>query len=71
MLFASTSLAARIERAECRLLADSAASAARRPQGFENVLGRSLPARPPAPLPADVAIAPSPLEELGVWAPGA
>jgi hypothetical protein len=30
MLFASTSLAARIERAECRLLADSAASAARR-----------------------------------------
>jgi GNAT superfamily N-acetyltransferase len=33
MLFASTSLAARIERAECRLLADSAASAARRHPG--------------------------------------
>ena len=33
MLFASTSLAARIERAECRLLADSAASAARRRPG--------------------------------------
>jgi GNAT superfamily N-acetyltransferase len=33
MLFASTALAARIERAECRLLADSAASAARRRPG--------------------------------------
>ena len=145
MLFASTSLAARIERAECRLLADSAASAARRHpgtgvfatplaggiatvtgagsplnkvaglgfegpldetglaaverafaergvavraevaslgdpavvrmltgrgyrlEGFENVLGRSLPANPRAPLPEGVAIAPSPLEELGTW----
>jgi GNAT superfamily N-acetyltransferase len=145
MLFASTSLAARIERAECRLLADSAASAARRRpgpdvfamplaggiatftgagsplnkvaglgfegpldetglaaverafaergvavraevaslgdpavvrmltgrgyrlEGFENVLGRSLPANPRAPLPEGVAIAPSPLEELGTW----
>ena len=145
MLFASTSLAARIERAECRLLADSAASAARRHpgtgvfatplaggiatfteagsplnkvaglgfegplderglaaleqayaergvpvqaevsslgdpavvrmltgrgyrlQGFENVLGRSLPAAPRAPLPEGVAVAPSPIEELGTW----
>ena len=145
MLFASTSLAARIERAECRLLADSAASAARRRpdtgvfamplaggmatfteagsplnkvaglgfegpldedglatverafaergtpvqaevsslgdpavvrrltgrgyrlQGFENVLGRSLPASPRAPLPEGVTIAPSPVEELGTW----
>jgi ribosomal protein S18 acetylase RimI-like enzyme len=33
MLFASTSLAARIERAECRLLADSAEAAARRRPG--------------------------------------
>ena len=33
MLFGSTSLAARIERAECRLLADSAAAAARRRPG--------------------------------------
>ena len=145
MLFASTSLAARIERAECRLLADSAASAARRHpgtgvfatplaggiatftgagsplnkvaglgfegpldetglaaverafaergvavraevaslgdpavvrmltgrgyrlEGFENVLGRSLPANPRGPLPEGVAIAPSPIEELGTW----
>jgi GNAT superfamily N-acetyltransferase len=145
MLFASTSLAARIERAECRLLADSAAAAARRHpgtgvfatpigggiatftavgspldkvaglgfegpldeddlaaverafaergapvqvevsslgdpaiarvltgrgyrlQGFENVLGRGLPASPLAPLPEGVAIAPSPVEDLGTW----
>jgi GNAT superfamily N-acetyltransferase len=145
MLFASTSLAARIERAECRLLADSAASAARRHsgtgvfakpiaggmatftesgsplnkvaglgfempldegdlaaverayaergapvqaevaslgdpavvrmltgrgyrlQGFENVLGRSLPASPREPLPEGVRVAPSPVEELGTW----
>ena len=37
MLFASTSLAARIERAECRLLADSAASAARRRPGHRRL----------------------------------
>jgi GNAT superfamily N-acetyltransferase len=144
MLFASTSLAARIERAECRLLADSAAAAARRHpgtgvfaaplaggiatfteegsplnkvaglgfegpldedglaaverafsergvpvqaevsslgdpavvrlltgrgyrlQGFENVLGRVLQ-DPRAPLPEGVAIAPSPIGELGLW----
>ena len=145
MLFASTSLAARIERAECRLLADSAASATRRHsgtavfampigggmatftekgsplnkvaglgfggpldegglaaveqayaergapvqaevsslgdpavvrlltgrgyrlQGFENVLGRRLPASPRAPLPQGVTIVPSPVEEFGTW----
>jgi GNAT superfamily N-acetyltransferase len=145
MLFASTSLAARIERAECRLLKDSTASAARRHpatgvfstplaggiatfteagsplnkvaglgfegpldegalaaverafaergvpvqaevsslgeasvvrfltgrgyrlQGFENVLGRALSGGEPAPLPPDVAIAPSPVEELALW----
>ncbi|HEY6552256.1 MAG TPA: GNAT family N-acetyltransferase, partial [Vicinamibacteria bacterium] len=33
MLFASTALAARIERAECRLLADSAAAAEKRRPG--------------------------------------
>jgi GNAT superfamily N-acetyltransferase len=145
MLFASTSLAARIERAECRLLADSAAAAARRHpgtgvfmtplaggiatftavgsplnkvaglgfgepldelglaaverafaergvpvraevaslgdptvvrmltgrgyrlEGFENVLGRSLPAGRVAPLPGGLAIAPVPVEELATW----
>lgn len=145
MLFASTSLAARVERAECRLLADSAAAAARRRpgtgvfalplaggiatftcpgapmnkvaglgfagpldegalaaverafaergspvqaevaslgdpavvraftargyvlQGFENVLGRSLPAGPFPPRAAGIDVAPSPLEELPVW----
>jgi GNAT superfamily N-acetyltransferase len=144
MLFASTSLAARIERAECRLLADSAASAARRRpgtgvfatplaggiatftavgslnkvaglgfvgpldehalsaverafaergvpvqaevaslgdpavvrmltgrgyrlQGFENVLGRGLPAGPTPPLPEGVVVAPSSIDELGTW----
>jgi GNAT superfamily N-acetyltransferase len=145
MLFASTSLAARIEGAECRLLADSATAAERRHpetgvfatplaggiatfteagsplnkvgglgfggpldedalavversyaqrgspvqaevaslgdpavvrmltgrgyrlQGFENVLGRSLPAGPRAPLPRGITIASSALEELDVW----
>jgi GNAT superfamily N-acetyltransferase len=144
MLFASTSLAARIERAECRLLVDGASACARRRpgarvltmplaggvatfagegsplnkvaglgfagpldendldaverafaergspvqaevsclgdpavgalltrrgytlQGFENVLGRALPVGP-APLPAGVAIAPSPEGELCEW----
>ena len=44
MLFASTSLAARIERAECRLLADSAASAAGRHSGgvFATPLGGGM-----------------------------
>ena len=144
MLFASTSLAARIERAECRLLADSAAAATRRHpgtgvfamplaggiatftavgsplnklaglgfeglgvddlaaverafaergvpvraevaslgdpavvrmltgrgyrlEGFENVLGRSLPAGRVAPLSEGLAIALVPVEELGTW----
>jgi len=142
-MFAPTSLAARIERAECRLLADSAAAAARRHpetrvfstplgggvatytlpgaplnkvaglgfspleerdlgaverafaergspaqaevstlgdpaivrtltgrgyrlQGFENVLGRRLPAGP-VPRPEGVAVLPSPVEELDAW----
>jgi GNAT superfamily N-acetyltransferase len=145
MLFASTSLAARIERAECRLLADSAEAAAeRRPdggvfamplagglatftapgaplnkvaglgfsgplderdldavegafaergtavqmevsslgdpsivrvlttrgyilQGFENVLGRSLPAEGAAAPGSGIEIVASPLEELSAW----
>jgi GNAT superfamily N-acetyltransferase len=142
-MFAPTSLAARIERAECRLLADSAKAAARRHpetgvfstalgggvatytlpgaplnkvaglgfsplearaldaverafaergspvqaevstlgdpavvrtltgrgyrlQGFENVLGRRLPAGP-LPRPEGVAVLPSPVEELDAW----
>jgi GNAT superfamily N-acetyltransferase len=145
MLFAGTALAARIEAAECRLLADSVASAARRHpatgafatpltggiatfsasgsplnqgggaglrrparrgrarrgregvrrardtrasgaveprrprhrpaphpprhrlHGVENVLGRSLPAGPAAPRAEGVDVAPSPLDELGLW----
>jgi GNAT superfamily N-acetyltransferase len=145
MLFASTSLAARIERAECRLLADSAEAAARRRpdgrvfamplaggiatftapgaplnkvaglgfdgpldghdldavegafaergtavqmevssladpsivqilttrgytlQGFENVLGRSLPAEGAATPGNGIEIVASPLEELSTW----
>jgi GNAT superfamily N-acetyltransferase len=145
MLFASTSLAARIERAECRLLADSAEAAVRRRpgdgifamplaggiatftapgaplnkvaglgfggsldegeleavekafaergspvqvevssladpsivrvlstrgyilQGFENVLGRSLPAEGAATLGSGIEIVASPLEDLGPW----
>jgi hypothetical protein len=145
MLFGSTSLAARIERAECRLVADCVASAARRHpgtgvfamplaggvasftaagsplnkvvglgfggpleedalaavegafaergvpvqaevsslgdpsivrmltgrgyrlQGFENVLGLSLPSGEGPPLPEGLSIAPCPLAELGLW----
>ncbi len=145
MLFPGTALAARVERAECRLLADSAGAAARRHpgtgvfatplaggvatftapgsplnkvaglgfdgpieegalgaaerafaerntpvqaeissladpavvrllaargyrlQGFENVLGRSLPTGPAAPRAEGVEIVPSPLEELPAW----
>ncbi len=36
-------------------------------EGFENVLGRSLPAGRVAPLPEGLAIAPVPVEELGTW----
>jgi hypothetical protein len=58
MLFASTSLAARIEKAECRLLADTAEAAARRHPGT-GVFA--------TPLAAGIDVAPSPFEELPVW----